>query len=319
MTTGPIARPLLVLCDLLLLTLCFTLARVPALLSAPGHGPVVFLDPALSRVLLFSAVLWLLNAWLERLYRLDARDPWDVYFAAVRAALKTGALLVILLFLARIDLQFPRGSVMLAWLLASLVLPLCHAGVQARWVLRPGGGRRSLLLGSAEGVSEFFRARKIGPLCASLDLHGVLLDGPAPADPDWPLPVLGRVDDLPAVARQCGAARLVLCSGHLERARLNGLLQGCLGQVDELVIFPDVAVLELAELEVSHLGSRMVLDFNQNLLSVANRALKRTIDITGALAGLVLLAPLLLGCAARRSPWIRRAGRSTATGAGGGA
>jgi len=298
MRNGPLTRPILVLCDVVLLFLCSALARVPSLLMGE-HGPVVSGDPtsALLRVFLFSVILWLLNAWQEKLFRLDARDPWDVYFAGIRAMLKTGALLLILLFLARIDMQFPRGTVMLAWLLAALVLPVFHAGVQSRWVLRPGGGVRTLLIGRPAGIAEFFRTRRISALYNTLGVAGIVLDGPAdPSAEEFPLPVLGNMDDLPRLVSETGATRLLLCAGHLERTRLNAMLQRGIGQVEELLIFPDVSVMELAELEVSHVGSRMVLDFNQNLLSLPNRILKRGIDIVGSLAMLILLSPLLLGC-----------------------
>ncbi|MCA9782979.1 MAG: exopolysaccharide biosynthesis polyprenyl glycosylphosphotransferase [Calditrichaeota bacterium] len=296
MRRSPFTRPLLAASDVLLLFGCFSLARVPALLL-PGHGPALAPDPApaLLRVFFFGAVLWLVNAWQEQLYRLDARDPWDVFFAGVRAALKTGALLLILLFLARIDLDFPRGTVILAWLMAAVLLPLFHMAVQSRLVLRPGGSTRTLLLGGEEGIREYFQSRKISALSESLGVCGIVAGAPF-SGAELPLPVLGQLDDLPRIIRETGASRLLICAGHLERARLNTLLQRSMGSVDELMIFPDVAVLELAELEVSHLGSRMVLNFNQNLRSAMNQFVKRSIDVLGSLAGLVVLAPLLLVC-----------------------
>ncbi len=295
MNLRPLTRILLIASDLGMIALCFLLS--PCILSLlEGSGPcLASLAPGdpLFKVALFCALLWLIFALPEGLYRLERQLFWSDVMAAVRALLKTGALLLVLLFLARIDLDFPRPAAGLAWLLALFSLPVLR-GLLLERLLAKGG--KALLVGHGTGLAEFCQARLSGRLRRRLGVIGALReDGDTAGELELPLPVFGSTESFADHVIREGVDTLVLCTAHLSRGRLQGLLKQMAGATPRLLLYPDVAVMELAELEVEHLGGRTVLCYNQNLHSPVNQAVKRAIDIAGALVGLLILAPLLLG------------------------
>jgi len=245
-------------------------------------------------LLAFSAALWWVLAWQEGPYRLEPRDGWDVYFAAVRALLKGAAAIAALLFLVRLGPRTPRAGVVAGLLALLAVLPLVrsllHRLLATRWA-RP----RALLVGDAAGLAAFWGARSAARTAATFGVRGQLTLAGDPAEPPpGSAPALGTLDDLDAAARSVGADRLLVAVSTLSRQRLNEVLQRALGRLPRIYLLPDVASLEIAEVELTRVGSHPVLVFNQGLRSPFNAVLKRAVDICGALAGLVVLGPLLL-------------------------
>ncbi len=289
------ARLLLLSADLLLLagSLCLGALLVQGG-DAGGLVPGLFGGGTL-RVFLFACVLWMVLAWQESLFRLEARDPWDVYFAAMRAVARTALLLALPLFLFRFSLH-PLG--LLTGLgLSMLLLPPLRAVIQGSWIGRSARVRRAVLVGSREGLEEFFSLRHWERTSDALGTLGILLLDDPPVDPHGrlPLPVLGGLEDLERVLESQCVFQLLICAPGLDTSDLGRVLQRAVGRVPQLYVLPDVALLDVAEVEISRVGGQPVLLFNQGLRSPFNGVLKRAVDILGSLAGLVALSPVLLG------------------------
>ncbi len=288
-------RLLLLAGDLSVLALCLCLGALWA--PGPTAEPLAGLFQGESlRALAFAAVLWAVLGWQERLFRLEVQDPWDTFFAALRALLRSALLLALPLFFLRLGL--PPAALLAGLGLALPLLPLYRALLQALGLSRLARLRRALLVGSPEGLRLFFGLHKWRRTAEALGTFGVLLlpgkDRDAPP-PEFPLPILGGLDDLPRLARERQVKQLLVCAPRLSRDELSGVLQSALGHVAQLYVLPDVAVLDIAEVEVGRVGGKAVLLFNQGLRSPFNAILKRGVDILGSLCGLVVLSPLLLG------------------------
>ncbi|MFA7330276.1 MAG: exopolysaccharide biosynthesis polyprenyl glycosylphosphotransferase [Candidatus Delongbacteria bacterium] len=293
-----LARLLLLCADLLLLAGSLSLGALLVQGGDPGDlAPGLFGGGTL-RVFLFACVLWAVLAWQESLFRLEVQDPWDTFFAALRALGRSALLLALPLFLLR--LEFPPGGMLAGLGLALLLLPLFRALVQGLLIGRLARLRRTLLVGSPAGLRLFFSLHRWERTANALGTLGVLLHSPRPDEAasdgaDFPLPVLGGLDDLARVVKAQQVQQLLICAPRLSRDDLSEILQRAVGCVPQLYILPDIAVLDIAEVEISRVGGQPVLLFNQGLRSAFSAALKRTVDIVGAAGGLLVLSPLLLG------------------------
>ena len=286
-------RLLLLASDLLLLAGSLLLG---ALLASPGGAAGLLAGPGL-RAFLFETVLWMVLAWQEGLFRLELQDPWDAFFAALRALARCALLLALPVFLLRLEL--PREALLAGFALALALLPLSRALLQARLIGRLAALRRALIAGTPEGLRLFFAMPKWERTCAALGVQGVLelppRPGAGPREPGgWPFPVLGGPRELERAVRESRARQLLVCALRLSRDELGEVLRHAVGRVPQLYILPDIAQLDIAEVEISRVGGQPVLLFNQGLRSPFNAALKRAVDVMGALGGLLVLSPLLL-------------------------
>lgn len=283
------AADLLLLAGSLLLGVLLSDATI-ALAGAFG-GPA-------SRVFLFEIVLWMVLAWQEGLFRLEVQDPWDVYFAALRALGRCALLLALPLFLLRLAL--PVEGLLAGLAISLLLVPLSRSLLQARLVGRLAALRRSLVAGTPEGLRLFFAMPKWRRTCAALGVQGVLELAPRPGEArpadeaGWPFPVLGGPRELGRVVREYQVRQLLVCALRLSRDELSEVLRHAVGRVPQLYILPDIAVLDIAEVEISRVGGQPVLLFNQGLRSPFNAVLKRAVDIVGSCCGLAVLSPLFL-------------------------
>lgn len=277
--------------DLAFLLLCFFLvACLPEDLLPAAASPGQMFSGFTLRVILFTCVLWLVMAWQEELYRLQVQDPWDIWFATLRSLGKTSLLLAIPLFLLKTPADLPQ--LFAALLLALLILPQWRALLQAKVINRLSSVRNSLLVGDRAGLEQLFSGGKWQRLVDSMGIRGLLLtDGPH-TDISFPLPVLGGLEVLRD--DHSSVSQLLLCATHMRRHELTEVLHRVAGRAGRLYVLPDIAVLDIAEVELGRVGSQPVLNFNQGLRSPYKAFLKRSLDIVGSLAGLIVLGPLLI-------------------------
>ncbi len=306
-----IGRVLLLALDLLLLLCCFQCGDALLGFIEDGRG---FALPAPGsawfNLLLFTSALWVVLATQEGLYRLFVHDLWERYFAALRVVAKTIVLLAVLLFLARLGADYSPGAAILSLLHALLLLPVARVLAQRYFVSRLAAARRTLLVGDRAGLDEFFS----GATAGSQDVFGfcgILLARGSGMEEDTEeaatfqnnrrlhdLPLLGGVACARRAAERTGANQMLVCATHVSRVELSRILRVALGTVPQLFILPDLAALDIAEVQVGAVGSQPVLNFNQNLRSPFNNVMKRSIDVLVSLLALALLWPLLLALAA---------------------
>lgn len=282
-------RLALLVCDSLFLGLAFGLG-MGAKLAWWATGP----DVAAGRIFLFQLVLWAVLAWQEGLFRLVVQDAWGSYFAALRAMGRSALLMALPLFLFRFPL--PPSDLMGSLVLAMILLPAARAFVQMAVISRLPALRQAVLVGTLEGLRQFFALPKWRRTCRALDVQGILVLGEAAGQgmEAFPLPVLGNSNDLDRVARERKLRQVLVCAMGLDSGQLSHLLRRALGSVQQLYILPDIAALDIAEVEIGRVGGQPVLLFNQGLRSPFNAALKRTVDLLGSLLALLLLLPLLV-------------------------
>ena len=185
------------------------------------------------------------------------------------------------------------------WALFRIELHWAKRRAATRRVLIIGTGRTAARLRTAMRKEPRLRARLAGYLRASEP--GEVEDELAPGiEPEV---VLGDIGDLERVAVETGADEIVLADPHLSRARLMQLLTLCEQRFMAFRMVPDLYGILTTKVQVQHVSDVPLMSMAAwPLDSFWNRVLKRTEDILGSLAGLVLSAPVVLAVA----PLIKR-------------
>ena len=245
-------------------------------------------------LLLLFPVVWGLMAWQEGLFRAVARDAWDLYFAILRALFKSFILLGLMLFLTRIDLELNALHSALGALIVLLGLPLLRVLIQ-QLITRRSLSAPTLLVGELNSLKAVLPQELVQRPLRNFGFLGIVLLGDTQtADNVEGLPVLGSEEQLLSLLQKHSVQQLLIVSSGTHREDLMRLLRRVLGRVQQLYLLPDLATMDIAEVESYHMGPHPVFSFNQSLRSPFNQVLKRGLDIAGSLLGLLVAAPLLL-------------------------
>jgi exopolysaccharide biosynthesis polyprenyl glycosylphosphotransferase len=128
-------------------------------------------------------------------------------------------------------------------------------------------------------------------------LVGIIeLPGDAQSRPPFPdaLPLLGGLGELPALLGRREIDVLIAARLDLPRAEVARLVDLCERSYVELKIIPSVFQIFISGLRLQTFGRVPVLGVEELAVNkLFNRALKRGMDLVGALVGLVLSAPLI--------------------------
>jgi exopolysaccharide biosynthesis polyprenyl glycosylphosphotransferase len=145
-------------------------------------------------------------------------------------------------------------------------------------------------------------ARALTQEIAALPAHPFrlvgLIDLPAPGQSNPPLPaglpVLGAVDNLASLLARHRIDVLIAARLDLPRSELARLVVTCERAYVELKIIPSVFQIFISGLRLQTVGRIPVLGVEELAINrLFNRALKRGLDLAGALAGLVLSTPVM--------------------------
>jgi exopolysaccharide biosynthesis polyprenyl glycosylphosphotransferase len=169
------------------------------------------------------------------------------------------------------------GARATACLVAFLAVTAFRAAARTAW-RRIVPRERTLVIGSGPLAAETRRKLELFP-----DIH-VDVAEQLPEDAVGH-PELGRVD------------RVILASGSLDEALIAELIAGCRAQQVKLSVVPPARGMFGTAVRLNHVADLPVVEYNTWDVSRSTLLLKRSLDVALALAGLVLLSPLLLAVA----------------------
>jgi exopolysaccharide biosynthesis polyprenyl glycosylphosphotransferase len=201
-------------------------------------------------------------------------------------------------------LTLSRGFVAVAMPLGAALL-LVERLVTRRWL--QGQRRRGRLthrvvvVGSAAGVEQLAEQVRREPL-AGYQLVGACTPTGADQLDAGDLTVVGRVDEVLAAVRRLGADTVAItASPEISPAEVRRIAWSLEGSGVDLMVAPSVTDVAGPRISVRPVGGLAMLYVDEPTFSGTTRVLKRTLDVTGALLGLLVLGiPLvLLGIATR--------------------
>jgi len=155
------------------------------------------------------------------------------------------------------------------------------------------GTERVLMVGTGPGAEQLIRRMNMFPQYG-FHVVGVATDE-TPADGTFVgVPVVGRVADVPTLARQTNADQVFLALPASQRDRLLHLIKMCEDQNLEFKIVPDLLEVMTSRVASNSIDGLPLVGVRRNQLRGWAAAVKRTIDLVISAFLLVLLSPLLL-------------------------
>ena len=249
---------------------------------------------------LVSLVLYALVAvaafWLVGLYRLRAR--WTLR-AEARDLLQALLVLMVvtfsLLYLFKLD-QVSRLMLIYFFVLEGVVIAVTRTGLRwlFRWLRRRGRGlRHMLIVGSGEPARRFLdtlvELPELGAKMVGFVGPEASLDG---------IPRLGTISDLADVLAGNIVDDVAICLPFREWGDMEDLIRQCETQGKTVRIPATSLERMVSQGRLERVGELPVLTMSRTSDRVAALAMKRVMDVVGALVGLVLSSPLLLVAAA---------------------
>ena len=293
----------LVLTDLSVLWCCFIAGRLPAWfrdeLTLTQAVNVWWAAQGQLRLTLFAVIALAMVGWMWTVqghYTAHRRKPWwDEARQMIRVIVVAALLDAMILYLAKWPLS--RLWTGVTWGLVLILLPVARLAIRSH-LLRAGLLTQPyVLIGHPDDVEKAAAALASEPL---LGYKPVAVVSPNPGER---LVSLGKEGVFaptaltPAVREflaQPGPYQLVGVLGIRDNNWLRELSQELMLTRDDLVMVPALGGLPIYGMEVSHFFSHevLLLRARNNLNRRGPQLLKRAIDVLGAAALLVLLAPL---------------------------
>lgn len=155
------------------------------------------------------------------------------------------------------------------------------------------GTEKVLLAGTGPGSEILLRRMSMFPQYG-FQVCGVLDDALEVGSQFAGTPVVGRLEDLPAKARELGVDQVFIAPDK-DRGHVVHLIKQCEDQKLEFKVIPDLLEIMSTRTEVNSLDGLPLIGVRRSRLRGANAALKRGIDVVVSAAALVILTiPLLV-------------------------
>jgi len=243
--------------------------------------------------------------FFTRLYDLKRTMPRLDEFYRLFAATSIGAIITIALttFLFKnstLELDFPRVMVVYAWLLTVVMVAAGRTVLMwVRSLLRSRGiwVDRLLIVGTGDvGRMILQKIRQMPRL--GYKVMG-FVDGDAETVSEiMGVPVLGGVEDIPALIEQYEIEEVIIGRPELSHQELLTIIALCERGRVGIKVFPDLFQIIATELSIGDLGGLPLLSVRDVALRGWKLTLKRAVDLVGSAFGLVVLSPVLMLMAA---------------------
>jgi exopolysaccharide biosynthesis polyprenyl glycosylphosphotransferase len=292
---------LLVLNDLIMVTVAFYLAYWLRLLIAVP--PPVNIGPFGDYVgmMIIQIVTMLLLYFFSRLYDVKRSMPRLDEFYRIFAATSIGTVATIAFttFLFKnstLELDFPRAMVIYAWLLTVVLVTVGRTVLMVvrNWIRTRGmWSDRLLIVGTGDvGRMILQKVRQMPRL--GYEVVGFVDGDDSQAEQIMGVPVLGSVDDIPALIKEHEIEEVIIGRPELGHQEVLAIISRCeRGQVG-IKIFPDLFQIIATELSIGDLGGLPLLTVRDVALRGWKLTLKRGVDLLGSAIGLVILSPFLM-------------------------
>jgi exopolysaccharide biosynthesis polyprenyl glycosylphosphotransferase len=291
----------LVINDLCMVALAFYLAYW--LRNTIAIPPPVNIAPFREYVVMMAiqVVTMVTIYFFSRLYDLKRSMPRLDEFYRIFAGTSVGTIVTIALtsFLFKnstLELDFPRVMMVYAWLLTVLLVTISRSllMVLRNWLRKRGLWTDRLLIVGTGDVGRMI-LQKVRQM-PRLGYHVVgFVDGETSVGKEiMGVPVLGGVDDIPALIEEHEIQEVIIGLPELSHQEVLAIISRCeRGQVG-IKIFPDLFQIIATELSIGDLGGLPLLTVRDIALRGWKLTLKRAFDLMGSALGLVLISPVLM-------------------------
>jgi len=257
----------------------------------PGIWSVV---PSPVLLLTLYSLLWVGLLASQGLYH--SRSNWTLereILRVIRAALLFALITFASLFLLQADAV--SRPVLLAVIPIQVVVTLLSRTVIRSVVralrLRGRNLRHVLVVGTGATAIDFAK-RLEERWDLGFVVIGLVGDEPTGAMTRWP--VLGLTDQLPSVLHDVVADEVAVCLEPTDRSRLEAIVSLCIAQGKTVRLPLEIPTVALTSGHVEELDGTPVVSLISGPDRELGLAVKRIVDVVGAIAGLIILSPLFL-------------------------
>jgi exopolysaccharide biosynthesis polyprenyl glycosylphosphotransferase len=243
-----------------------------------------------------SMVMVYLFYRLYHLRRASSRiDELYSIFAATSVGMILSFAATLFLFKNDAEVDYPRRMVIYAW---GLTLLLVAAGRNLhRWVhqalqKRGYSEERVIIVGDGE-VGQMIQQKIHHSPELGYKVVGFVTNS-TPRQSVMDVPVLGQVEDLPAVIRQHDVNEVIIGLPDASHQELLSIISLCERDRVGIKIFPDVFQIMATEVNIGHLNGLPLLTIRDVALRGWRLTLKRIVDVAGSAMALILVSPLML-------------------------
>ena len=187
-------------------------------------------------------------------------------------------------------LLLEAGAGMLLFLSIERILVLAFQA----WLRQRGIGiKRVIIVGAGEVGRRVMRTLVARP-DLGYEIVGYVDDNPKKGEGEiGRIPGLGTIDDLPCDINNQGVDEVLITLPWTHHRRILSVLRECERRNITARIVPDFFQLSLSQVEIGDLGGIPLISVQEIAFKPFSLFLKRAMDVTGALLGLILGAPFL--------------------------
>jgi exopolysaccharide biosynthesis polyprenyl glycosylphosphotransferase len=289
-----LVRRALVTADLVGLVLAFALTASYFGLSGPGaHARPVY------EMLVFALTLpgWLLLGSLQGLYRRDderiGHSTVDDFVAVFHVVTLGAWIFFIGCWITGVSDPRP-GKLISFWLLAAALVTANRAIARTLCRRSPAFVQRTVVVGGGE-VGQLVARKLLQHREYGLELVGVVDNSPKERRADiGDLRLLGGADELRTIVTELDVERVMIAFSNDSDARMAELVRSLRDLDVQVDIIPRLFELVGPHVEVHAVEAFPLVGVPSIRPPRAAMAMKRTIDVAGALLGLVLASPLFV-------------------------
>lgn len=207
----------------------------------------------------------------------------------------TAVYLVVILavFLSKDILIASRGIYLVSWALSLLLVPTGRALLRMLCAKRDWWGVPVIIMGAGKTGKLLAQRLNRNPHLGLKPLAFVDDDTSIHNEVSSGVPVVGKLEDAPAIAREHKVRHALIAMPGVKPAQLTQLLRSYASIFPHLIIVPDVFGMASLGVTARDFAGIVGLHARQNLLVRRNRILKRGLDLTLLLPAIVIATPLV--------------------------
>jgi len=287
----------LIVSDLITLFTCFCIAYVIRTFLFPQ----IFYKFKTMNTLPFSnyltnfyiAFIWIFIFAYEKLYT-KRYYFWQEVYVLIKSATISSALIMIMIFITRKQVQFSRVVVLLAWFLSLFLFPLSRYFIKTLLIRLNYWKKQLIILGVHETslmILDSIRKNK----STGYEILGFLDNDPQKIGKVFNgVKVLGPISKLERIAKDYKSKDIMIATPHLPRKKLKELLATCEELSESMWLIPRSGDFITEGVDVEVLGQVLTLSIKKNLAKPWNILIKNIFEKVITLIFLIFLIPVFL-------------------------
>lgn len=265
-----------------------------------GLLPIVYGIPSVSSYLNILPLISVILLFIMRsygLYAIKARlSMVDEFFLIIKSVTAGFVVLMAATFVYR-DFSYSRGVLTISWFILIFFILINRFLInKLRFLLRKTDRdlRNLLIIGTGNITARLIRHISGNPHW-DYRIAGVVSIEPTQEKEILNIPILGSLDDIANILSYRNADEVILTASALPRQKIFDLIIECEKRMVDFKLVADLLGMVTSQVDMHNIDGFPILSLKESQLSEwHNRLIKRLMDITVSLTGLIILLPLFL-------------------------